>query len=206
MMGFSAPPVVIRRPIVIRRPGKCAPFPPSLRPCSAVCDSGVDLHDNRGVTRGDGQRMHNSPAAESLCKPQITAEAPNHCRVRRNVPTMSQILSSVQCICFQKASGSNTGAPKLLWVALWRPPTCYAQGRNKDGWRPAWETNLAPPYLNLRSYGSKFTVLKEVFVTLLEIFGAPAVIRRPHSGVCLGNCYPLAPARYTLNGIVVFAT
>jgi len=35
----------------------------------------------------------------------------------------------------------------------------------------------APSCLNLRSYGSKFTVLKEVFVTLLGIFGAP----RSHS-------------------------
>jgi len=99
-------------PIVIRRPDNCAPFPPSVRPCSAVRDSGVDLHDARGVMRLDGAR------------------------------------------------------------------------------------SKAPPCLNLRSYGSKFTVLKEVFVTLLGNFhdpqsvGVPIMIRRP------GNCLPLAPAGY----------
>jgi len=102
---------------------------------------------------------------------------PNDCRVPRKVLTMSQILSSVQCICFQKISGSKTGAPNLLWRAVWRPQICSAKGRNENRWRPAQEPNLVPPYLNLRSYGSKFTVLKEVSVTLLEIFGVP----RSHS-------------------------
>ena len=31
-----------------------------------------------------------------------------------NVPTMSQVLSSVQYICFRKTSGSNMGTPNLL--------------------------------------------------------------------------------------------
>jgi len=80
-------------PIVIRRPSNCAPLPLSLRPCSAVRDSGVDLHDTRGVTRLNGAR------------------------------------------------------------------------------------GKTPPCLNLRSYESKFTVLKKVIVTLLGIFGTP----RSHS-------------------------
>ena len=33
---------------------------------------------------------------------------------RRKVPTMSQVLSSIQCIWFRKISGSNMGAPNLL--------------------------------------------------------------------------------------------
>jgi len=124
---------------------------------------------------------------------QITAGAPKDCRVRRKVPTMSQILSSVQCICFQKTSGSNTGAPNLLRGAIWRPRTCYAQGRNEDRWRPAQKPNMAPPYLNLRSYSSKFTVLKEVFVTLLEIFGAA----RSHSARSVpGELFPPFTPRY----------
>ena len=41
----------------------------------------------RGVTRGS--RGHNFPGAESLCG-------------RRKVPTMSQVLSSIQNICFRK--------------------------------------------------------------------------------------------------------
>jgi len=60
-----------------------------------------------------------------------------------------------------------------------------AQGRIKVRWRPGKEASLAPPCSNLRSFGSKCTVLKKVLVTLLRLFGAPAVIHRP--GNC-GNC------------------
>jgi len=69
--------------------------------------------------------------------------------------------------------------------------SCRARaGRNGVRWRPGQEASLAPPCSNLRSFGSKYTVLKEVFVTLLGLFGAPAVIRRPV------NCAPIyAPAR-----------
>jgi len=54
----------------------------------------------------------------------------------------------------------------------------YHQGSNKVRWRPGQELSLAPLYSNLRSFGSKCTVLKKVFVTLLGLFGAPAVILR----------------------------
>jgi len=40
--------------------------------------------------------------------------APNHCGRRRKIPTMSQVLSSLQCICFRKTTVSNMGAPNLL--------------------------------------------------------------------------------------------
>jgi len=40
--------------------------------------------------------------------------APNHCGEQHNIPTMSQILSSTQYICFGNVSGSNMGAPNLL--------------------------------------------------------------------------------------------
>jgi len=51
---------------------------------------------SRGVTRG-----HNAPDVESL-------------RECRKVPTMSQVLSSTQYICFWKTSGSNMWASNLL--------------------------------------------------------------------------------------------
>jgi len=35
--------------------------------------------------------------------------APNHCGGRRKVPTTSQVLSSIQYICFRKTSGWNMG-------------------------------------------------------------------------------------------------
>jgi len=50
---------------------------------------------------------------------------------------------------------------------------------------PMQEASLEPPCSNLKSFGSKCTVLKKVLVTLLGLFGAPIVIRRP------GNCAPI---------------
>ena len=69
-------------------------------------------------------------------------------------------------------------------------------GCNEVRWRPGEDASLALPFSNLRSSGSKCTVLKNVRVTLLGYFGAPRVIRRP------GNCAPLplhyAPADLTI--------
>ena len=45
-----------------------------------------------------------------------------------------------------------------------------AQERNKVRWHPGWETSLAPLCLNLSSFRSKCTVLKEVLMTLLGLF------------------------------------
>jgi len=63
-----------------------------------------------------------------------------------------------------------------------------SQGSNKVRWRPGQEASLAPPCSNLRSFGSKFTALKNVHVAILGLFGAtrshlgpPIVIRHPHS-------------------------
>jgi len=47
------------------------------------------------------------------------------------------------------------------------------QGRNEIRWRPGQEASVAPPCSNPRSSGSKCTVLKNVFVTLLGLYGAP---------------------------------
>jgi len=55
-----------------------------------------------GVTRGA-----QFPGAESLWGRRMTGG-------RRKVSTMSQVLSSIQYICFRKISGSNMGAPNLL--------------------------------------------------------------------------------------------
>jgi len=75
------------------------------------------------------------------------------------------------------------------------------QGGNEVRWIPGQEVSLAPPYLNLRSFGSKCTVLKNVLATLVGHFitsrshSAPlAVIRHP------GNCAPFAPLRYAPDG------
>ena len=59
------------------------------------------------------------------------------------------------------------------------------QGRNEVKWRLGQEASLAHPCSRLRSFGSKCTILEEILVTLLELFGAPVVIWRPH-----GNSSP----------------
>jgi len=58
---------------------------------------------------------------------------------------------------------------------------------------PGPRSKFGAPYLNLMSFGSKCTVLKEVLVTLLGLFATPAVIRHP------GNCaHLITPLRPTL--------
>ena len=47
------------------------------------------------------------------------------------------------------------------------------QGRSEVRWRPEQEASLASPCLKLRSFESKYTVLKKVPVTLLGFFGVP---------------------------------
>jgi len=79
---------------------------------------------------------------------------------------------------------------------------CTSSGRDEVRWFQGQEASLAPPCSNLTSFGSKYTVLKKVLVTLLWLFGAPAAIRRPHSGSSPGElCTPCppryAPARHT---------
>jgi len=59
---------------------------------------------------------------------------------------------------------------------------CIVQGRNEVRWRPGQETGLAPPCSNLRSFGSKCTVLKKSAHDIVGNFEPPAVIRYP------GNC------------------
>ena len=61
-------------------------------------------------------------------------------------------------------------ATKLFLVAI--KLVRWVQGRNEVRWRPGQEASSTPPCSNLRSFGSKCTVLKKIFVTLLGLFGA----------------------------------
>ena len=70
----------------------------------------------------------------------------------------------------------------------------YGQGHNEVRWSQGQETSLAPPCSNLRSFGNKFTVLKNVHVTILELFGAPAMIQGPPNDSASGELYPLSPS------------
>ena len=55
----------------------------------------------------------------------------------------------------------------------------WKQGHNEARWRPGQEASLALLCLNLSFFGTKCTVLTKVLVTLLGLFTAHAVIRRP---------------------------
>jgi len=46
---------------------------------------------------------------------------------------------------------------------------CWNHGRNEVRWRPGQEASLAPQCSKLSSFGSKFTVLKKVLVTLMGL-------------------------------------
>ena len=50
---------------------------------------------------------------------------------------------------------------------------CIVQGHNEVRWHLEQKTSFPPPCSNLRSFGSKCTVLKKVLMTLLERFGSP---------------------------------
>jgi len=52
------------------------------------------------------------------------------------------------------------------------------QGRTEVRWRTGQETGLAPPCSNLRSFGSKCTVLKKLHATCWDFSAAP-MIRPP---------------------------
>jgi len=73
------------------------------------------------------------------------------------------------------------------------------QGRNEVRWRPGQEVNLAPPWSNMKSFGSKCTVLKKVLVTFLGLFD-PLSDSSPHSYLSPGElcppCPSLRPCRY----------
>jgi len=77
----------------------------------------------------------------------ITMGAPNDCGGSRKVPTMSQVLSSIECICFRKTSGSNKGVPDLLSCTerLRLPPLSFLKtqqsiGDAKNYWILHWES------------------------------------------------------------------
>jgi len=51
-----------------------------------------------------------------------------------------------------------------------------------------------------RPFGSKYTVLKKVLVTLSGLSSGLAVIQRPQNDSSPGNCVPLGPPRYAPDG------
>jgi len=61
-------------------------------------------------------------------------------------------------------------APKM---GLLRKVHSVTKGRIEVTLRPGQKTSLAPPYLNLRCFGSKCIALKKKRTTLLRLFGAP---------------------------------
>ena len=73
---------------------------------------------------------------------------------------------------------------------------CYDSSRGVTRLDGAQGKKQVWPCSNLKSFGSKCTVLKKVFVTLLGLYGAPAVIWRPHIDTAPGELCPPCPPRY----------
>ena len=194
LLGFSAPPVVIRRP------RSYASFSPSLRHCSAVRDSGVDRHDTGGATGSQfpGRR--------------ITMGAPNHCRGHRM--TAGCAVKSQQC--HKYFLQYSAFAFKIPQVRTQGHQTCLVG--------PFGATKLATPRGVTRKDGARCKNQiwrRHIWIWgLMEAnrlywrrylwhcwkFSAPpAVIRRPHSHFgARGIALPLHPLVTPLNGIVVF--
>jgi len=71
------------------------------------------------------------------------------------------------------------------------------QERNEFRWRPGQEATLSPPCSNLRSFGSKCTVLQKVHLWhCWDLSGPPAVIWCPRSDSAPGELFPPCPPRY----------
>jgi len=70
---------------------------------------------------------HNSRALNHYGGAETLRGASNDLAGCRKVPTMSQIHSSIQYICFRTSSGSNMRAPNLL-RALGPIQPCHAPG------------------------------------------------------------------------------
>ena len=84
-----------------------------------VKNRSVSYSPARGVTKGSKEASNQFPiprASNHYGGAESLRGAPNDCERRRKVPTISQILSSIQYICFRKTSGSNMGVPNLLLV------------------------------------------------------------------------------------------
>ena len=95
-----------------------------------------------------------------------------------------------------KKSSSSDGAAGRKFCCFFS--VCGNRGvTGLDGAR-AKKASLAPPCSNLRSFGSKSTVLKKVLVTFLEVFGARGIVPpslRPWAG---NISHPRNPCRWTL--------
>jgi len=196
LLGFLAPLVVIWRPIVIRRPGNCALFSPTLRPCNAVRDSGVDLHDTRDVTRGGGATGHNS-------RPPNHYGAPNHCwghRITAGCPVKSQ-----QCHKYFKYS-----------VFAFKRPQVRTQGRQTCFGGPFGAPKLTTPRGVTRIDGARRknqicrpifepeVLRKQIYCIEGSICDIVGNFRRPHNDFgARGIAPPLHPL---VSLIVVFVT
>jgi len=68
----------------------------------------------------------------------------------------------------------------------------WTGGRSEVTWRPGARSRFGAPWSNLKSFGSKSTVMKKVLATLLGLFGAPRSDSVP------GALFPLTPPLVSL--------
>ena len=105
----------------------------------------------------------------------------------RYVVTKRELSNTVKLSVFKSVFVPNLTYGHEIWVMTERILTQVqtpkmgflrrvngvTKGRTEVRLRTGQETSLAPPYLNLRSFGSKCSGLKKKLATLLRLFGAP---------------------------------
>ena len=91
----------------------------------------------------------------------------------------------ISCWCAKRCHACR---PNQDIITMWSRIAC-TQGRNEFIWRPGQEASLAPPCSNLRSFGSKCSLLywRKYLWHCCDFSAPPAMIQH------LGNCAPLAP-------------
>jgi len=124
------------------------------------------------------------------------------CRVRTAQPSQTQSRSQFSTCCCtvwkcsaflqvyssmpddrleRKRKGNSKNRNAMWKTYYWLNILQASIMKTKTQFQGYCQCSLSPPFSNLRSSGSKFTVLKNVRVTLLGFFGAPAVFQRPLS-------------------------
>jgi len=115
----------------------------------------------RGVTRG--ARRKNSTGAETLSGPQ-------------KVATISQVLSSIQYICFRKTSGSTMWAWRQTSF-LPRAPSTLLAHLMQTGRKPSLSLRFTSDFSVSRLISAKLFLLWRVFVShSLSFLSLPGVV------------------------------
>jgi len=89
----------------------------------------------------------------------------------RNGSCSPKFLENIVILSFERRFSKQNSVIRLKSNIV--PPKFVAPPNFWAGCATGQEASLAPPCSNMRSFGSKCTALKKVFVTLLGLYGVP---------------------------------